>query len=168
MSRIDHLKNFGFAKEVSVVAPGINGKMSEFNAALGLLQLKYVDQALERRRRIVAAYRNYLGGTKGIRCLGDAGEKVTNCNYFPIFVEADYPLSRDELYLKLKRSGIHPRRYSRSPLYFGFPNVPGVATARQDNLPNATDAASKILCLPIYPGLEQSEVATIAKAISNI
>jgi dTDP-4-amino-4,6-dideoxy-D-glucose transaminase len=165
-SRIDYLKNFGYANEVSVVAPGINGKMSEFNAALGLLQLKYSDQALERRRQIAAAYRNYLGETKGIRCLRDAGEKVANYGYFPIFVEADYPLSRDELYLKLKGSGIHPRRYFY-PLISDFPMYRGLPSARPDNLPIATDAAKKVLCLPIYPGLEQSDVARIAKEIAH-
>jgi dTDP-4-amino-4,6-dideoxygalactose transaminase len=165
--RIDHLKNFGHAGEVNVVAPGINGKMSEFNAALGLLQLKYIDQALARRREIDAAYRNCLKGTKGIRCFGDAGEKVANYAYFPILVEADYPLSRDNLYLKLKGNGIHPRRYFY-PLISDFPMYRGLPSARRDNLPVATDAAHKILCLPIYPALEQSQVETIAKQIADL
>ena len=98
---IDQLKNFGFVDEVTVVAPGINGKMSEVNAAFGLLQLDYIDQALARRKEIATSYREQLAGVKGIRCLGDAGERVANYAYFPILVEPDYPLSRDALYQKL-------------------------------------------------------------------
>ena len=66
---IDHLKNFGFADEVTVVAPGINGKMSEFNAALGLLQLKGIDEALQKRKAIDARYREGLARVKGIHHL---------------------------------------------------------------------------------------------------
>lgn len=165
-ARIDHLKNFGHAGEVNVVALGINGKMSEFNAALGLLQLKYIGQSLARRREIDAAYRCRLGATRGIRCLGDAGEKVANYAYFPILVEDDYPLTRDELYLKLKGNGIHPRRYFY-PLISEFPMYRGLPSARRGNLPVATDAANKILCLPIYSELELSQVEVIAKQIAD-
>ena len=104
--RIDHLKNFGHAGEITVVGPGINGKMSEFNAALGLLQLKYIDQVLAQRRSIDAAYRKILKDVKGIHCLNDAGEEVSNYAYFPILVNADYPIDRDSLYYKLKESNI--------------------------------------------------------------
>jgi dTDP-4-amino-4,6-dideoxygalactose transaminase len=165
-TRIDYLKNFGHAGEVNVVAPGINGKMSEFNAALGLLQLKYIDQALARRGEIDAAYRNLLKGTKGIRCLEGSGEKVANYAYFPILVEPDYPKSRDELYLKLKEHGIHPRRYFY-PLISEFPMYRGLRSARRDNLPVATEASLKVLCLPIYPALELSQVETIARLITD-
>jgi len=165
--RIDHLKNFGHAGEVNVVAPGINGKMSEFNAALGLLQLKYIDQALARRKEIDAAYRDRLKGTKGIRCMADPREKIANYAYFPIFVEDDYPISRDELYLKLKADGIHPRRYFY-PLISDFPMYRGLPSARRDNLPVAREAARKILCLPIYPTLEPSQVDVIAQEIADL
>ncbi len=118
--RIDHLKNFGFVDEVTVVAPGINGKMSEINAALGMLQLQHIGTALAKRQRIDASYREALRNIKGIRCLHDAGEKVANYAYFPILVDSDYPLSRDALYQKLKDSGIHARRYFY-PLISQFP-----------------------------------------------
>jgi dTDP-4-amino-4,6-dideoxygalactose transaminase len=163
--RIDQLKNFGHVGEVTVVAPGINGKMCEFNAALGLLQLKYIDQALARRKAIDTAYRERLKGVKGIRCLNDAGEKVENHAYFPILIEADYPISRDELYQKLKDSGIHPRRYFY-PLISDFPMYRSLPSARSGNLPVATAAAQKILCLPIYPDLEISVIDTIARFIA--
>lgn len=163
--RIDHLKNFGHVGEVNVVAPGINGKMSEFNAALGLLQLKYVDQAILLRKKIDAAYRERLKNVKGIHCLGDAGEKVANYAYFPILVQADYPISRDALYQKLKDSGIHPRRYFY-PLISEFPMYRGLPSASREHLPVATAAAQKVLCLPIYPDLDVAVVDEVTSFIA--
>ena len=163
--RIDQLKNFGHVGEVTVVAPGINGKMSEFNAALGLLQLKHIDKVLARRKEIDTAYRDNLKGVKGIRCLQDAGEKVANYSYFPILVEADYPIRRDDLYQKLKDNGIHPRRYFY-PLISDFPMYRGLPSAHRDNLPVAAAAAQKVLCLPIYPALETAQIETITGLIA--
>ena len=162
--RIDQLKNFGFVDEVTVAAPGINGKMSELNAAIGLLQLKHVDQAIEKRKEIDTHYRELLKNVKGIRCLQDAGEKVANYAYFPILVEDDYPLSRDALYQKLKGNGIHPRRYFY-PLISDFPMYRGLLSARKENLSVATDIAFKVLCLPIYPSLSSEKVVEIIKLI---
>ena len=150
--RIDHLKNFGFVDEVTVVAPGINGKMSEINAAFGLLQLKHIDSALARRKQIDATYREQLVGVKGVHCLGDAGEAKSNHAYFPILVQAAYPLSRDALYQKLKDQGIHARRYFY-PLISDFPMYRGMASAQRGNLQVAAAAAATVLCLPIYPAL---------------
>ncbi|MBK7001259.1 MAG: DegT/DnrJ/EryC1/StrS family aminotransferase [Rhodoferax sp.] len=163
--RIDHLKNFGHVGEVNVVAPGINGKMSEFNAALGLLQLKYINQAIMHRQTIDAAYRERLKGVKGIHCLNAAGEKIANYAYFPILVQADYPLSRDALYQKLKDSGIHPRRYF-FPLISDFSMYRGLPSANRENLPVATAAAQQILCLPIYPDLEITVVEKMCTFIA--
>jgi dTDP-4-amino-4,6-dideoxygalactose transaminase len=164
--RIDHLKNFGFVDEVTVVATGINGKMSEFNAALGLLQLKYIDQILARRKEIDLAYRERLRGVKGIHCLNDAGEKVANYAYFPILVQPDYPIRRDDLDQKLKNIGIHPRRYFY-PLISDFPMYRGLPSAHKKNLPVATAAAQHVLCLPIYPDLDMSVVDEITRFISG-
>jgi len=163
--RIDNLKNFGHVGETTVVAPGINGKMSEFNAALGMLQLKYIDQALARRKEIDAAYHERLAGVKGIRCLSDAGEKVANYAYLPILVDADYPISRDDLYQSLKDKGIHPRRYFY-PLISDHPMYRGLPSAHRDNLPVAAAAAEHVLCLPIYPDLEMSTVDEITRFIA--
>jgi dTDP-4-amino-4,6-dideoxygalactose transaminase len=163
--RIDQLKNFGHAGEVTVVAPGINGKMSEFNAALGLLQLKYIDQALALRRQISEAYRAGLAGIEGIRCLPDAGETVANYAYFPILVEADYAMGRDALYQRLKDRGIHPRKYFY-PLISDFPMYRGLPSATHDNLPVAAAAAQKVLCLPIYPALDAADVQRIIRLIA--
>jgi dTDP-4-amino-4,6-dideoxygalactose transaminase len=164
--RIDQLKNFGHVGEVTVVAPGINGKMSEFNAALGLLQLKCIDQALARRREIDAAYRERLRSVKGIHCVSNTGEKVANCAYFPILVDHDYPISRDDLYHKLKHNGIHPRRYFY-PLISDFPMYRGLPSAKKENLPVATAVAQEILCLPIYPDLDISAVNEITSLIAD-
>jgi dTDP-4-amino-4,6-dideoxygalactose transaminase len=139
--------------------------MSEFNAALGLLQLKYIDQAIARRKEIDAAYRERLKGVKGIRCLNDSGEKVVNYAYFPILVEADYPIRRDDLYRKLKDNGIHPRRYFY-PLISDFPMYRGLPSAHKENLPAATAASQKVLCLPIYPNLEISVVDEVTRLIA--
>lgn len=163
--RIDHLKNFGFVDEETVVAPGINGKMSEFNAALGLLQLRYIDQMLARRKVIDAAYRQRLQDVKGIRCLNDVEEKVANYAYFPILIEAEYPLKRDDLYQKLKDNGIHPRRYFY-PLISNFPMYRGLPSAHEGNLPVATAIARQVLCLPIYPDLDMSMVDEITRLIA--
>lgn len=164
--RIDHLKNFGHAGEVTVVAPGINGKMSEFNAALGLLQLKYIDQAIERRKAIDSAYRERLKNVKGIHCLNDVDEDVANYAYFPILVQADYPIHRDDLCQRLKDRGIHPRRYFY-PLISDFPMYRSLHSAHRENLPVANEAALQILCLPIYPDLEMSVVEEISRFIAE-
>lgn len=162
---IDRLKNFGHEGEVTVVAPGINGKMSEFNAALGLLQLKYITQAIAKRKELDAAYRVQLKGVKGILCLRNTGEKVANYSYFTILVKSDYPISRDDLYKKLKENGIHPRRYFY-PLISDFPMYRGLPSANSENLPAATVAAQQVLCLPIYPDLDVSIVEKITHLIS--
>ncbi len=164
--RIDHLKNFGFVDETTVIAPGINGKMSEFNAALGLLQLKYIDTAIARRAAIDRLYRDLLADVPGIRCLADSGEAVANHGYFPILVEPDYPLSRDALYDKLKANGYHARRYFY-PLISQFPMYRGLPSARRDNLPVATMMAERVLCLPIYPALEEATIRAIAGIVAD-
>lgn len=162
--RIDQLKNFGFVDEVTVVAPGINGKMSEINAAFGVLQLKHVDQALARRREIDALYRELLGSVPGIECVKDVGEAVANYSYFPIMVNDDYRLSRDGLYDRLKEHGIFPRRYFY-PLITDFPMYRGLPSAHRDNLPMANAAAQRVLCLPIYPALTEQEQRRIVSVV---
>jgi len=164
--RIDHLKNFGFVDEVTVVAPGINGKMSEINAAFGLLQLKHIDGALARRKEIDVTYRQQLADVKGIHCLNDAGEKLANHAYFPILVQPNYPLSRDALYEQLKNHGIHARRYFY-PLISDFPMYRSMPSAQHANLRVATDASSKVLCLPIYPALRPHEQQRVIDIIQG-
>jgi dTDP-4-amino-4,6-dideoxygalactose transaminase len=162
--RIDQLKNFGYVDETTVVAPGINGKMSEINAAFGLLQLKHIDGALARRKEIDTAYREQLAHVRGIHCLNPEGAGDSNHSYFPVLVERDYPLSRDVLYQKLKDQGIFARRYFY-PLISDFPMYRGMPSAQRDNLPVATDASSKVLCLPIYPALTAEDIGRVIALI---
>lgn len=162
--RIDQLKNFGHAGETNVVELGINGKMSEVNAALGLLQLKYIDRVIQMRKEIDNAYRKGLAGVKGVHCLGDTGEMVANYAYFPILINSEYPLDRDGLYEKMKENGVHSRRYFY-PLISEFPMYRGLPSSHRDNLPVAIQAASQVLCLPIYPDLPLERVGEICDFI---
>jgi len=164
-ARIDQLKNFGHAGETNVVAPGINGKMSEVNAALGLLQLKYIDQALERRREIDLAYRSRLREIPGIHCLAGSGERRANHAYFPILVRPEYPISRDALNQRLRDAGIFPRRYF-FPLISEFSMYRGLPSAQRDHLPVASAAAQQVLCLPIFPDLTEAQVEEICRVIA--
>lgn len=164
--RIDQLKNFGYVDETIVVAPGINGKMSEVGAAMGLLQLTHIDQALGRRREIDALYRAALDGITGIRCVERAGSTTDNCAYFPILVEPSYPLARDQLQQRLKEHNILTRRYFY-PLISEFPMYRGLPSAHRDNLPTATQIAQQVLCLPIYTNLQTEDVQRVVKVIRS-
>ncbi|MET3132127.1 dTDP-4-amino-4,6-dideoxygalactose transaminase [Oxalobacteraceae bacterium GrIS 1.11] len=158
--RIDHLKNFGIADETTVVAPGINGKMNEVQAAFGLLQLKHVDLVLERRAAIAARYRANLASVPGISLPAIAEDCRPNNSYFPVFVEADYPLCRDDLYAYLQTQNIMSRRYFY-PLISEFPMYRGLPSARPDLLPVAHHVADRVLCLPIFPDLPLEQVDRI-------
>lgn len=161
---IDQLKNFGFVDEVTVVAPGINGKMSEINAAFGLLQLEHIDQALARRKEIDRIYRDELAGVKGIRCLGGTGGWIANYGYFPILISSDYPLSRDALYQELRDQNIFARRYFY-PLITDFPMYSQLPSSGRGNLPVAASFSDSIICLPIYPSLTNADVERVVASI---
>ena len=163
--RIDNLKNFGIVDEVTVVAAGINGKMSEINSAFGLLQLKGIDAALQQRQAVDARYRAGLAAVTGIHCLPKAEGHASNYSYFPILVQQEYPLSRDNLYQKLRDDGVYARRYFY-PLISDFPMYRGMPSAAHSNLPVAKKVAEQVICLPIYPGLEASQIDMIVDIIS--
>ncbi|MBN3854494.1 DegT/DnrJ/EryC1/StrS family aminotransferase [Paraburkholderia sp. Ac-20340] len=164
--RIDHLKNFGFVDETTVVAPGINGKMSEINAAFGLLQLKHIDDALARRAEIARRYCEQLADMPGIRCLPACERGIANHAYFPILVEDDYPLDRDALYEAFRRQDVIVRRYFY-PLISDFPMYRGLPSAQRANLPVAAQAARKVLCLPIFPALTAAQQDRIVDIIAS-
>jgi dTDP-4-amino-4,6-dideoxygalactose transaminase len=164
--RINYLKNFGFADEVTVVAPGINGKMSEFGAALGLLQLKGIDTMLAKREVIDRRYRAALSGLNGIQCLAPAGESRANFAYFPILVQPQYPLARDQLYDKFRERKIFVRRYFY-PLISDFPMYRGLPSAAHANLPVAHKLSQQILCLPIYPELALADVDRVVAILKD-
>lgn len=164
--RIDRLKNFGFVDETTVVATGINGKMSEVNAAFGLLQLQYVDRLIERRRRIADRYRAELGSVPGLRFPLASPAGRDNCGYFPVLVEERYPIDRDALYALLKAHDIHARRYFH-PLISEFPMYKGLPSAEESNLPVATAAARQVICLPIHPDLTGDEQDKVIRLVAT-
>lgn len=159
--RIDYLKNFGFADEVTVVAPGINSKMDEIRSAYGLLNLKQVDGAILKRKHVAELYRKALKDVAGIRFLQDIEGVRHNYSYFPIFIaEKEYGMSRDALYAKLKENNIFGRRYFY-PLISNFPVYRGLESARPENLPVATKLAEQVLCLPMYADLTDDDVQRV-------
>ena len=165
--RIDRLKNFGFVDEITVSAPGINGKMSEFNASLGLLQLKYISDVMQARKKIDQKYRQGLINTNGIEFIQICSNVVHNFSYFPLLVKPRYKLSRDELYEVLKRNGIYARRYFY-PLISNFSMYRGLESSSSTNLPVATLIAQEVLCLPIYPALEEEQQQRIISIINRV
>lgn len=164
--RIDRLKNFGIADELTVTAPGINGKMSEINAAFGLVQLKHIDKAMLQRRAIDSRYREVLADVQGITLYKHSVDANSNYSYFPILVEPDYPLSRDELYEKLKVNHILSRRYFY-PLISNMPMYRGLPSALKMQLPYANQVADKVLCLPIFHELTTVEQMLIINLIKE-
>ncbi len=161
---INQLKNFGIIDEVTVGAAGTNGKMSEVNAAFGLLQLKHIDHTINLRREIDAIYRAHLKNIPGIRIIEEPGQLVANYSYFPILIDDEYPLSRDDLYQLLKDNNIYARRYFY-PLISEFSMYRKMPSANPHNLPIAQDAAARVLCLPIYPTLDSESQTRIVKII---
>lgn len=162
--RIDLLKNFGIADETTVVAPGINGKMNEIQAAYGLLQLKHIDHAIMERGRIDAHYREELADIGGIKVPPVPQDLAWNYAYFPIVVQPDYPLTRDRLWQVLLEEDIVARRYFY-PLISSFHLYKNAAGAKPGNLPNAHRVSDNVICLPLYPGLEKSTVTRIIHLI---
>lgn len=164
--RIDYLKNFGFAGETTVVAPGINSKMDEVRAAYGLVNLRQVDRAIEARRHVAKAYRKGLKDVPGIRFMDDLPGVRHNYSYFPIFVdEKEYGMSRDELYFKMKEHNVLGRRYFY-PLISTFSTYRGLESAHPDNLPVATRMAEQVICLPMYYGLTNNDIDRILSLIA--
>jgi len=163
--RIDYLKNFGFAGETEVVAPGINSKMDEVRAAYGLLNLKQVDAAIEARHQVAIKYREALKDVEGITYFDDMPGVKHNYSYFPIFVDAEkYGMTRDELYLKMKEQNILGRRYFY-PLISTFSTYRGLDIARPENLPNAHRMADEVICLPMHHDLSKEDVMRIIGTI---
>lgn len=166
--RIDYLKNFGFAGETTIVAPGINGKMDEVRSAYGLLNLKQVDSAIEARRKVAVQYRDALKDIPGIRFMEDIPGVRHNYSYFPIFINAEeYGLTRDELYFKLKENDVLGRRYFY-PLISEFSTYRGLESAHPDNLPIANRIANSVICLPMYHDLIDSSIERIINLMINI
>ncbi|MFW6100954.1 MAG: DegT/DnrJ/EryC1/StrS family aminotransferase, partial [Bacteroidota bacterium] len=151
--RIDFLKNFGFANETTVVTHGINAKMNEMQAALGIAQLKHINKNISQRKKIADLYKEKIQDIEGVSFLPSFPGLTYNYPYFPIFIdESKYGMSRDELYEKLKQHGIYGRRYFY-PLISHFPPYRGLSSANPKNLPVAEKITTQVICLPIYPDL---------------
>ena len=164
--RVDHLKNFGFVDETTVIEPGMNGKMSEFNAMVGVHQLKYMPEVLAARGVRDQLYRRRLDAVAGIQCQNPIRQHQRNYAYFPIFVQDDFPLSRDALYEHLKVHGIFGRRYFY-PLISEFPMYAELASSDVRGLPVALAASRQVICLPLYPDLALTEIENICDLIAG-
>ena len=165
--KIDNLKNFGFVDETTVVSCGINAKMNELQAAMGLLQLKYINSLIHNRKIITEKYRLLLKDIKGIKFLDDINNVTHSYSYFPILInKTDYGLDRDTVYEKFKKNNIFARRYFY-PLISQFPLYSEMPSSDKENLPIAEDITKKILCLPLYSELELNDVKLICESLKN-
>lgn len=162
--RIDNLKNFGFIDETTVVAPGINGKMNEVQAAFGLLQLEHMDRVIEARAQIDLRYREAFTGVPGIVLHETADHCTRNYAYFPVRITSDFGVSRDDLYQTLREHQIAARRYF-FPLISEFPTYRGLASADTRNLPVASEVSREVLCLPLYPDLDHEDQRRIIEVV---
>ena len=163
--RIDHQKNFGFAGETEVVAPGINSKMDEVRAAYGILNLKQVDTAIELRHRVAVRYREALKNVEGVTFFEDIQGVKHNYSYFPIFIDAEkYGMTRDELYFKMKEQDVLGRRYFY-PLISTFSTYRGLESSRPENLPIAHKIAEQVICLPMHHEISELDMERILATI---
>ena len=163
--RVDYLKNFGFAGETEVIAPGINSKVDEVRAAYGILNLRQVDAAIKARHQVAIKYREALRGVEGISFMEDMPGVKHNYSYFPIFIDAEkYGMTRDELYFKMKEANVLGRRYFY-PLISEFSTYRGLPSAAKENLPNAHKMADSVICLPMHHELSTSDLERILKVI---
>ncbi|MDD3037984.1 DegT/DnrJ/EryC1/StrS aminotransferase family protein [Bacteroides sp.] len=163
--RIDYLKNFGYADETEIVAPGVNGKMDEVRSAYGLLNLKQVDIAIEARHQVAIKYREALRNVEGIRFMNDMPGIRHNYSYFPVFIDVEkYGMTRDELYFKMKDYNVLGRRYFY-PLISEFSTYRGLESAKKENLPVATKVADSVICLPMYHNLGEDSVERVINLI---
>jgi dTDP-4-amino-4,6-dideoxygalactose transaminase len=163
--RIDYLKNFGFAGETTIMAPGINSKMNEVQAAMGLLQLKSFDESIVKRKVVADTYRELLKDIKGISMLPEPADTISNYAYFPIFVnEKEYGMSRDALYEKMKQNNIYGRRYFY-PLISEFSMYKSLESSAKNNLPVAHKMANEVICLPIYSELDIKDIKEVANIL---
>lgn len=166
-SKIDHLRNFGFEDEITVLGAGINGKMDEVRSAYGLLNLKQVDNAIEARHQVAIKYREALKDVKGISFFNDIPGVRHNYAYFPIFInEEEYGMTRDELYFKMKENGVLGRRYFY-PLISTFETYKNLPSASLQNTPLASNIAAQVICLPMHPYLSKKDIEKILNIIKK-
>ncbi len=165
--RIDYLKNFGFANEITVVAPGINSKMDEMRAAYGILNLRQVDAAIAARQKVATRYREALRDVEGVTFFDDMPGVRHNYSYFPIFIDAEkFGKTRDELYFEMKEANVLGRRYFY-PLISEFSTYRGLPSATRENLPIAYKIADTVLCLPMHHDLSDTDINRVLEFLKN-
>ena len=163
--RIDYLKNFGFAGETEVVAPGINSKVDEVRSAYGLLNLKQVDQAIANRQKVAKRYREALRNVPGIRFFDDMPGVRHNYSYFPIFINSEeYGKTRDQLYFEMREKNVLGRRYF-FPLISTFSTYRGLPSAASENLPVANKIANEVICLPMHHELSDEDINRVLNCV---
>ena len=160
--RIDQLKNFGIVNETTISDVSLNGKLSEVHAALGLLQLKTIEKTLEARNKIDILYRQLLADVEGIYCIDRLNLDRDNCSYFPIVISEDYPLSRDQLFDKLKEHQIFARKY-----FYPLMTDLNIYQEYISFTPKAKLLSEQVLCLPMYPCLTVEQVEVIVSFIAS-
>ena len=161
------LKNFGILDETTIEYIGGNAKMNEFQAAMGLVNLRHIDEIVRERRLITTHYRQQLSKIHGVSYFEPDldGRIEYNYAYLPVLIEQeDYGVSRDELYEELKKEGILARRYF-------YPLLCDVGCYRYlplSDVPVARKVASSVLCLPIYNGLALEDIDRICSVIAKV
>lgn len=166
--RIDFLKNFGFADELTVIAPGINAKMNEFQSVIGLLSLDIVEEEIAKRRKVAEIYFEFLKDIKGIKFFDKFDNFEYNYAYLPILIdEKEFGVSREKIYDELKKNNIYSRRYFY-PLISNMPTYRSLPSATRENLPVANRIGEQVLCLPIYGNLQAEVVKKICDLIFNL
>lgn len=163
---VDLYKNFGISSEDNIELVGFNAKMNEFQAAMGLLNLDYIEKEILKRKEISNTYRKYLKDIDGIYFLDDIQGVKHNYSYFPILIDEEIiNITRDELYNKLKEYNIFVRKYFY-PLVTDFECYRGLYG--NDNLHNAIYVSERIITLPIYSDLELDIILYICESIKQI
>lgn len=157
-----NLKNFGIRGEEVVISVGTNAKMNEFAAIMGLCNLKHMDAVIEERKKRFDLYRALLGQTEGIRFFEDDADVGKNYAYVPILVEDHYPITRDELYRRLREHNIYARKYF-------FPLTPDQACYkgkyREIELIHARELAERVLTIPFYADIEEKTIKEIVSLL---
>jgi len=159
------LKNFGIKNEEEIILPGINAKMNELQAAIGLLNLQLVNEEIEKRKKLIYIYKENLKFIEGIKYLDEKKNIKYNYQYFPILIdENEFNYNRDHVYEYLKKYNIFSRKYF-FPLCTDYKFV---RREKQIQIPNSERVANQILCLPLYGDLTQKDIEKICKVLINI
>jgi len=161
--KIDLLKNFGIKNEEEVTGIGINGKMNEIQAALGLVVLSHIAKEKQERRRIANLYKTFLSGAEGIEIIDKTFQTETSDQYFVIRIKKEFGVTRDSVHVKLKEYNVFTRKYF-FPLCSDYPHYRDSA----QNFPVANQVISEVLSLPFYGDLSNSDVEKICQMILSL